>query len=281
MHISKTRQATVAGRFYPDNREEIIKQLSDVLNSESKNIDKSLAQHQIIGAIVPHAGYMFSAYQAVHFFEILKSSEEKFDTFFIINPNHTGYGTEISFDVNKYWQTPLGITEIDGDFYNEMDFEFAADAHQYEHSGEVMLPMLQYFLDYPFKIVPITLSRQNLQNAKKIAKSIFDANQTFKKKICIIASSDFSHFQKPKEGFELDQLVVDRILKFDSEGVEDEVNSNHISVCGYGPIMTLMEYAKMVSNSPQNKILKRGHSGEIIPSNEVVDYISFLFYNNK
>jgi AmmeMemoRadiSam system protein B len=280
MGISKTRQAAVAGRFYPANREEIIKQLSDILNSESKHIDISLARHQIIGAIVPHAGYMFSAYQAVHFFEILKSSKEKFDAFFIINPNHTGYGKEISLDENDYWETPLGITEIDRGFYKEMNFEYAADAHQYEHSGEVMLPLLQYFLDYPFKIVPITLSRQNLQNAKKIASSIFEANKKFKKKICIIASSDFSHFQNPRKGFDLDQLVVDRILKFDSDGVEDEVLRNRISVCGYGPIMTLMEYAKLVSDSPQNKILKRGHSGEIIPSNEVVDYISFLFYDN-
>ena len=274
----KTRQAAVAGRFYPRTKDEIAIQLSQILKKEEPHIDHALSNKRIIGAVVPHAGYMFSAYQAIHFFEILKHSQQQFDTFFIINPNHTGYGAEISLDENDYWETPYGKVEIDNDYYDFLDFSESANAHKFEHSGEVMLPLLQFSLNYPFKIVPITLSKQNPVNAQFIALNIIKANNILNKNICIIASSDFSHFVDPSEGKQLDNYVIEEILKLNSEGVYQQVKDKNISVCGYGPIMTLIEYAKILTEKPQVKILKIGHSGEVIPSSEVVDYVSILFY---
>ena len=55
------------------------------------------------------------------------------------------------------------------------------------------------------------------------------------------------------------------------------LKKKNISVCGFGPIMTLIEYSKLISVNPKVNILKIGHSGEVIPSNEVVDYVSILF----
>lgn len=280
MKKQKVRKAAVSGKFYPSSASELIDQLNNIWEKERSNIDLSLSKNKIIGAVVPHAGYMFSAYQAIHFFEIIKNSKQKFDTFIIINPNHTGSGAEISMDENKFWETPLGKVKIDQDFYKLWDFAYSAEAHQYEHSGEVMLPLLQHFLDYQFQIVPLTLSKQNLPNAKQIAESIYSANKKLNKTICLIASSDFSHFLHPSEGKKLDQFVIDQVLTLNSSGVENEVRRKNISVCGFGPIMTLIEYSKLVSESPQTKILKQGHSGEIIPSDEVVNYVSILFYNN-
>ncbi len=77
-------------------------------------------------------------------------------------------GAEISLDENDFWETPFGKTEIDRDFYDFLDFSESAPAHKYEHSGEVMLPLLQFSLDYEFKIVPITLSKQNPENASSL-----------------------------------------------------------------------------------------------------------------
>jgi len=122
------------------------------------------------------------------------------------------------------------------------------------------------------------MSRQDNQNAKIIAASIFNANKILKKKICIIASSDFSHFVEPDEGKKLDSFVIDAILNLDTESVYYEVRNKNITVCGYGPIMTLIEYSKLVTENPVAKILKIGNSGEVIPSDEVVDYVSVLIY---
>ncbi len=273
------RKPAVAGKFYPSSKKELNAIIEKILNIEKKHIDINMSNNIIIGGIVPHAGYMFSAYQAVHFFEIIKNYHQKFDTIFIINPNHTGYGIDIALDDNQYWESPYGKVEIDVEFYKQLNFPVSEISHKYEHSGEVMLPLLQYFLKYDFKIVPITIGNQNIETAKKIANEIYNLNEKLNKKILIIASSDFSHFVNPIEGKQLDDKVVEQIKKNNSTGVYETIKKNNISVCGYGPIMTLIEYAKLVSNKPKNKILKQGHSGQIIESNEVVDYISMIFYS--
>ena len=141
-----------------------------------------------------------------------------------------------------------------------------------------MIPLMQHFLDYEFQIAPVTLTLQNHKNARKLAKAIYETNKKLNKKILIIASSVFSHFETSKVGREKDQLVLDKIENLDAPGVEQAVQEHHISVCGFGPIMTLIEYAGLVSKNPHPQILKRGSSGDIIPSNEVVDYVSVLFY---
>lgn len=276
----KIREAAVAGRFYPATKREITNLLEQIIRDEYKYINLDRASKKITGAVVPHAGYMFSAYQAIHFFELLKLSKQQFDTFIIINPNHSGYGAEISLDENDYWATPLGQVKLDKIFHSQLPFIESSEAHKYEHSGEVMLPLLQYFLDYEFEILPITLSKQNTDNAKHIAQEINKANKNLKKEICIIASSDFSHFVDPEEGRQLDQFVIQEILELNAEGVFREVTDKNISVCGFGPIMTLIEYSKLVTRFPKVEVLKTGHSGEVIPSNEVVDYASILFYED-
>lgn len=275
-----TRKAAFAGRFYPDNKFELDKMLHQILFEEKPHINLSLSEKEIIGAVVPHAGYMFSAYQAIHFFKILSQSQKQFDTFIIINPNHTGYGKAISLDENDFWDSPYGIAEIDKELYELLSLPELSEAHKHEHSGEVMLPILQYFIKYPFKIAPITILNQSHENAEILANKIYNANKILNKKICVIASSDFSHFVHPDKGKQLDKLVIDEILELNASGVDEQVKRNNISVCGYGPIMTLIEYSKLIANNPKAEILKIGHSGEIIPSDEVVDYVSMLFFDS-
>jgi len=277
MSNKNIRKPAVAGKFYPSSKEEIKHLINKIYNKEKSKIDLSLIDKDFFGAVVPHAGYMFSAYQAIHFFHYLKHKSEKYDTFIIINPNHTGFGEKIALDSHKFWQTPFGNVEIDTEFKENIDLPVSDIAHENEHSGEVMLPFLQHFLNYDFKILPITLSQQNVENAKLLAKKINDVKEKLNRKILIIASSDFTHFKSAEEGYKLDSLVIEQIENQDIKGVQKVVSDNLISVCGFGPIMTLMEYSRLQGNY-NSKILARGHSGEVRPSDEVVDYISMLFY---
>lgn len=271
------RKPVVAGRFYPSTASEIKKQIEEIKQKEHPLINLNLKDKTILGGVIPHAGYMFSAYQAVHFFEIVKQSKQPFETVIIINPNHSGLGHEIAFDNNETWETPLGKVDVDTEFGQKLGISISGVEQQNEHSAEVMVPFLQHFLDFPFKIAPITLSHQTFKNAKYLAQKIKDVVDLTHRKILIIASSDFSHFLTPEQGKERDAYVIENILNLNSVGVEKVVKEKNISVCGYGPIITLMEYAKLVSENPGVDLLKKGHSGEIIPSNEVVDYVSILF----
>lgn len=274
----KIRKAAHSGRFYPATQQEIIKLYKKILAVEEKNIDYALAKANPIGAIVPHAGFIYSGYQAIHVFEILKNLPSKPDTFFIINPNHRGFGPPIAVDENEAWETPFGKVNLDLDLMDSLGFPKSEAAHLYEHAAEVMLPFLKYVLGYDFKIVPITMSVQNLANAKLIASAISRSVKLSGKNVFFIASSDFSHFLSPERGKEMDDYVLKEINKLNSKGVEAQVNSKNISVCGFGPIMSLIEYAKLYAENPKLTLLKRGHSGEVHSSDEVVNYVSMLFY---
>lgn len=275
----RIRKPAVAGRFYPASKESIIEQINMILEKEINNIDLSLKNKNIIGGVVPHAGYMFSAYQAVHFFEIIKQSKINYDTVVIVNPNHTGIGHEIAVDSHDAWETPLGILQLDSEFREKLGFSISEIEQQREHSAEVMLPFLQYFLGNNYKILPVTLSDQTHKNAKAIANKVYKTANKLNRKILFIASSDFSHFLSPEKGKEMDEYVLRNILLFNIPEIEKVVREKNISVCGFGPIMALMEYSKLITDKPRVEILKRGHSGEIIPSSEVVDYVSMLFFN--
>jgi AmmeMemoRadiSam system protein B len=119
---------------------------------------------------------------------------------------------------------------------------------------------------------------QNPGNARKIAVEIFAAAKITNRKVHFLASSDFSHYVKPDFGRSQDDKIISKIMDFDLEGVYQVVKKHHISACGYGPIMSLMHFAKLSGKEYQVEILGRGNSGEVSPSDEVVDYISLLFF---
>lgn len=272
------RTPIVAGAFYPDTKKKINQLVDRILDAEKKNIDYSYTERQIIGCVVPHAGYVYSAYEAVHFFEIISKSGIQYDTFIIINPNHTGYGESIEVDASDSWETPLGNVPLDTELGQALELPRSHRAQQQEHSAEVMLPLLQKFIPYEFKVLPISMLIQNPASALELAEKIRNANSKLNRKLMIIASSDFSHFESPVEGERKDDMVLEQIKKQDSKKLYDTVIRNRISVCGYGPIMTLIEYSRLVSDNPQSSILARGNSGKTRPSDSVVDYITILFY---
>jgi hypothetical protein len=159
-----------------------------------------------------------------------------------------------------------------------MDLPMDSLAHVREHSAEVIIPFMQYYLREKFSIVTVCMREQTYENAQRVARSIRKAANHTKREVMVLASCDFSHFISPEEGKRRDDLVMSKILGRDPRGVEAVVREQRISVCGYGPVMTLMEYAGTHLPEYQLNVLARGHSGEVMPSPEVVDYISMVVY---
>ncbi|MGD9329114.1 MAG: AmmeMemoRadiSam system protein B [Cyclobacteriaceae bacterium] len=276
----KTREPAVAGTFYPASTTELTEMLDKLLQIEKGKIKSELSEKTILGGIIPHAGYKYSGYESVQFFEILHQDFKVFfDTIFILNPNHHGLGPEIAVDDNDYWKTPLGEVPLDQEMRDALAFPLSADAHKFEHSGEVIVPFLQKFLDYNFKILPISYLRQDPEQSIEIADRIIEVNKVLKKKILLLASSDFSHYIDPVIGEKKDKKIIEKILDLDVEGVYSEIKETNATVCGCGPIMTLMHYTLSVADNPQVKLLSFGNSAKSYKSSEVVDYASLLFHD--
>lgn len=53
------RHPSVAGSFYPGKPNALTDMLNNLYRAEEKKIDISLAGKNIIGGVVPHAGYVY------------------------------------------------------------------------------------------------------------------------------------------------------------------------------------------------------------------------------
>ena len=274
----RTRSAAVEGRFYPSTKSRIFDQIMDIEQS-GRYPEPDLSPDKVFGAVLPHAGHIYSGYQTIPFFQLIRRHSLYPETFIIVHPNHSGHGKPLAIDESEQWSNSIGEVPVDTELAKAMELPYDNRAHEREHSAEVIIPFLQYFLsDHPFSIVPVCMMEQTHKNASLVAKRVSRAATKTGRKIMLIASCDFSHFLPPSEGSEKDQLILDHILERNAPGVERAVIENRVSVCGYGPIMSLMEYARSQSSDYKIEILARGHSGEVSPSPEVVDYISLIAY---
>jgi len=275
----KIRLPAVEGRFYPALESEIAHLIGDIESSGRYPIFEN-PDAKVIGSVLPHAGYIYSGYQTVPFFRYLTNRKICPDTFVIIHPNHSGAGPPVAIDGHEGWKNSMGMVQVDLQMNEMLNYPKETHTHSTEHSCEVLLPFIQYY--YPVKtprILPVSMSRQSAGLSLDLANQLSNAATKLNRMVVVLASSDFSHYMKPEDGFRNDQIVIDQILNRDIYGVESVIRKQHISVCGYGPLMTLMAYASLKTEKYQIKILARGHSGEVSPSREVVDYISMLFYS--
>ncbi len=272
------RIPSVSGLFYPDKPAELKAMLDAALESEKASISCTAKPGGFItGGVVPHAGIVYCARQAVHFFECYRRSGQRADTVVIVHPNHRGAGPRMSVDGHNSWQTPLGKIDVDGDFMEALGLPVSPEAQEQEHSAEVLVPYIQHFLHEVLRMVSVNILHQDAQGARELAQKIHGAAVGLKREVLLLASSDFSHFLSPEEAVPLDDLVVQKIMQRDTDGVNRVIGSHGISVCGYGPIMALMEYTKLFDSGYDVRMLRRGHSGEVSPSDRVVNYISMVF----
>ncbi len=231
------RQPVAAGQFYP-GKAEGLKALIDTL------VDKKADKEDIIGALVPHAGYIYSGSVAGAVISRIKFK----DTFVIIGPNHTGLGFPFSIMTEGKWATPLGEAEIDTDLAEQIMagsqyLQADAAAHQREHSVEVQLPLLQYFKS-DIKIVPIVISHGNIEVYKEIGRAIARAIKNTGKEAVILASGDMTHYESQELAEKKDKQAIEAILNLDEDELTRRFTEQNISMCAYPPAVCLMVAAK-------------------------------------
>ena len=233
---------------------------------------------RIFGTICPHAGYMYSGPVASHSFSSITNQE--FDLAVILGPNHWGIGCNIATMKECSWETPFGPVEVDSESAKEINqiskiIEIDYFSHTREHSIEVQIPMLMQFYKKPFKILPIILNEQDYESMKEVGTAVAILAKT--KKIIIIGSSDFTHYEPNEVAYKQDSSLIEPILKLDVEEFYQILNERRISACGYGAIASTMVACKKLG-AKQGKLLKYATSGDITgDTSSVVGYASIVF----
>ncbi len=263
------RPPVQAGRFYESNpqslKERIEWTFTHPLGPGRVPKASSERKKRSIGFVSPHAGYIYSGPVAAHtYFRIAEEGNP--DTFIILGPNHTGFGATIAVWAEGSWETPLGEAPVDEELAAEIirNSRFAKPdtvAHSEEHSIEVQLPFLQYLFG-KVSIVPISMMYQTPQTSKDLADAILKAVEKLGRDIIIIASSDMSHYEPHDVAVAKDKLAIGKIIDLDPEGLYNVVMDKNISMCGVGPVMTLLYYAKAVEGKGA-ELLKYATSGDV------------------
>ncbi|CAG1007539.1 MAG: MEMO1 family protein [Candidatus Methanoperedens sp.] len=246
------RAPAVSGQFYPRNKNDLYREISRCFEGVPAD------EKQVLGAVVPHAGYIYSGNTAAYVYSMLPEA----DTFVILGPNHTGYGSPVSVS-SENWSTPLGEVGSDNEFIKALPkriIDTDETAHKYEHSIEVQLPFLQHrFSD--FKIVPICMGMQDEETALDVGSELAEAVRKVNKKVVIIASSDFSHYKPDKVAREDDAYFINSILNMDMPGFYRKLYERNASICGYGTIAAMLTASKEIG-ATKATLLKYSTSGD-------------------
>jgi len=264
------RIPAVAGQFYPDDKEELLKDLEAMIPDCSSKIDA-------IGVVVPHAGYIFSGAVAGEVYAKLAPKS----TYVILSPNHTGYGGRFASSAEP-WSTPLGVIDTDKDLLaaitrNTDLVRGDPAAHIAEHSIEVQLPFIQK-TSPKAKIVPITVRHGNLSELREVADALVSAVGESDSDTLIVASSDMTHYESREVAKKKDKMAIQEVLDLDAEGLLDVVEKNNITMCGYIPTAIMLICAKKM-NAKKCELVKYTDSGDVTGDTaQVVGYAGIIIY---
>ncbi len=207
------RKTAVAGQFYPSNPDEIKR----VFDHYNQILDEHLSGKRVLdkkprAIIVPHAGYVYSAFTANAAFRLLENRDTK--RVVIIGPSHRVYlsGTSVS-DYDQY-ETPFGMLQIDKNLVdilkNQFGLSFVPDAH-HEHSTEVQMPFVKRY-DKEASVVELVYGDENPARLAKVICYLLGDPHTV-----VVISTDLSHYYEIKKAKSLDGICLSAVENLDTD----------------------------------------------------------------
>lgn len=256
--MTRIRPPAVAGTFYEGSPEGLREQVDACFRANPTPANKN----RFIGAVVPHAGLMYSGHVAAAFY----SRAELPKKFIILCPNHTGAGHFAAINREGAWHTPLGDARVDtplADALMSRTQLLGEDwrAHAREHALEVQLPFLQRLID-AFSFVPICLGSHRYDYCEEIGHAIAEAVKASDEAVGILASSDLNHYEDQKTTLRKDQLAIDEVLGLDPRELWRVVEELDVSMCGFIPTTTMLIAAKQLG-AAHAELIKHATSGDI------------------
>jgi AmmeMemoRadiSam system protein B len=279
----KTRPPAQAGTFYPDTEGALRTQIHNCflhpLGPRSIPSIPAKPDDQLVGIIVPHAGYDYSGPVAANSYYRLASSGLR-DSVIILGPNHTGYGSGVSTMTDGQWATPLGEVPVHRSLATSITklsglIDVEEEAHRREHSIEVQLPFLQFIYPRRFQFVPICMMLQDLETSMETGDAIAKASEGTG--AMLIASSDWTHYEPQESAKRKDMEAIQAVLEMDEKKFQDTIEENHVSACGYGPVTAVLHASKILG-AKQAKLLSYQTSGDTAgDKRSVVGYAAIAF----
>lgn len=219
-----TRQAAVAGMFYPAGAERLRREVERLTATPARPPARAF------GVMVPHAGYVYSGAvcgRALASVEIPASV-------LILHTKHQPGGGPISLARFDAWETPLGavaahealnaaLARVDG-------VSAANEPHTRDHAAEVVLPFLQV-LRQDVKIAVISVGAFDLANFEAVASGLAAALEGCGGGL-LVSSSDMNHYDSHEVTLAKDKLALEQLAAFEPVRMVEVCEREEVSMCG-------------------------------------------------
>ena len=265
------RRSVIAGSWYPGTKAELGRMLDGFL----ANVKKEELGGELMGLIAPHAGYVYSGQVAAYAYKQLEGLD--FPIVAVVSPVHRMFVGRYAVTAKRYYETPLGLVEVDGELVDALDEVVGLNRVERddEHSLEIQLPFLQRVLDR-FKLLPVMMGDQSLPACRALGEAL--AGVLRGRRALLVASTDLSHFHPYDTAVRLDRVVLDHIEKFDPEGLALDLERGRCEACGGGPVIAVMLAAKALGAN-RARVLKYANSGDVTGDRwQVVGYVAGAIY---
>ena len=296
---SDRRRPSFAGSWYEADGKKLRPQISDFLKTADEKLkvqpfDQTFSGNEavagtILGAIAPHAGYMFSGPTAGYVYESLKL--RKISRVFLLGPSHYAPLHGCALPVEKTFATPVGDLRVDTRVINELKdfplFKLAPEIHKQEHSLEMQLPFIRQALG-DVTIVPIIVGVLHDEDEMRTVGQML--SRYLKDGDLVLVSSDFTHYG-PRYDFtpfaddaakhvrELDQSAFQYLHNIDLPGFIDFRERTRDTICGYYPCTVMLS---MLPPETHATLLSYRTSRDIVDTGDdnSVSYLAIVFSNN-
>ncbi len=275
---SQTRPAAVAGMFYPGDAKEQNAALDEIESSFIVSPEDSRAS----AAMIPHAGWIYSASLAMKTLRRLEPSE----TIVVLAPKHRPEGANLAVMPYGAWDYKGGTIPNDLEFVDAFvdaipEFQKDPIAHRSEHSIEVQLPLLARLFPNA-KVVGVLIGRAAQSEldsmAERFAKFLSDRENAGKRRPALVISSDMNHYADDASTRRIDKIATDALETTDPAELLRTVVGRRISMCGILPAYFTLKTLK--TRGEFSSAIRVGYatSGDASGDRErVVGYAGYLF----
>jgi len=286
IHAQKSAQANrrpmaVAGKYYASDPEDLIRDLEFLFSRALP----SKTNGTLLAMIAPHAGYPASGEVAATSYTQV-DPRKRYENIFIIGNSHSYAFQGAAIYRSGNYETPLGEVPLNKELADKLIEEHKVflehdAAHLAEHSLEVQLPFLQYYLEKDFQIIPVLLGTHSESVCRKIAEA-FKPYMT--EENLFIISADFSHYPDYRNANIVDMNTAKAICTNDPgkflaalrQNEEKNIPNLATSACAWPSILTLIYMTQDDSEQLEYELIRYQNSGDlrIGDKSSVVGYCS-------
>jgi hypothetical protein len=275
------QKAKGSGKWFPGGK----KQLESMVNEYIQDAKVAKIEGRIVGAIAPHAGYIFSGKVAGYTFRAIRDNAAAGfapDTVVVLGFSHRGAFRGVALMEGDGIETPMGVAALDKEAGELLvkpsggKIYFNYSLHGSEHSAENEIPFIQAALPKA-KLVVGLIGSHDAETVDALVAALKELAK--QRKVLAVASTDLLHDPDYDLVTKKDKATLEKIAAMNHAGLAREWDYSNQVCCGIGPVLAVMKFAEAQA-AKKGLVLHYRNSGDDHPDsrgNWVVGYGAVVF----